>query len=275
MKSNNVNTDILLSCPEWNSLKGLNYRGYASFIGKVANSISFVFEIGNGSIQTTDLFEITHKYRTSGTNSSMSIFNDITGKTISVATSVIQKVPWLVLFNNADHPEFTKWGYDIESTSNDWSNAELQYQNRPEYDSIINGIITKRETDENFSWCASASLRNLIRGMSSCKNDKVEVRAKLPLVPGTWPAFRIPGHNISAAGLPACDEIDNMEYYISDHKKAVATLHQPSHSGGNPESGNIVSPMPSSEFRKYSVEWIPEFIHLFGDDFIIYIINIQ
>ncbi len=124
-------------------------------------------------------------------------------------------------------------------------------------------IIANRES---FSGSPFTSARLLSRGKFSFQYGRVDVRAKLPVGVGTWPAIWMLGNNIGTVGWPACGEIDIMEHKGSELNKIHGTVHFPGNSGGNAIGGTRIASNVTTEFRVYSVEWNAQFIKFLIDD---------
>jgi beta-glucanase (GH16 family) len=157
-----------------------------------------------------------------------------------------------------------------------WSNGEEQhYTNRIDNsfidDSGFLHIVAKQETFTE---------QNLTKNYTSARlNSKfaftygrVDVRAKLPLEAGTWPAIWTLGKNINEDGAfwvsdfgttswPACGEIDIMEHGIfsgEDINYINSAIHTPCCNGGNPNQGGITATDLANEFHVYSLNWSPD-----------------
>jgi beta-glucanase (GH16 family) len=98
------------------------------------------------------------------------------------------------------------------------------------------------------------------------KYGKVEVRAKLPIGGGTWPAIWLLGKNIIETGAywssthgtaywPACGEVDIMEHWGNNQNYVQSAMHTPSSYGGTVNLGGRNIATVSSEFHIYSLEW--------------------
>ncbi len=62
-------------------------------------------------------------------------------------------------------------------------------------------------------------------GLADWKYGKVEIKAKLPIKQGAWPAFWMMGANRSETGWPKCGEIDIMEHVTSAPGVVYGTSH--------------------------------------------------
>jgi beta-glucanase (GH16 family) len=93
----------------------------------------------------------------------------------------------------------------------------------------------------------------------------VEIKAKLPLGEGTWPALWMLGNDIASVGWPACGEIDIMEHVGNTQNKIYGTLHYPNFSGGNAVSKTVNISHSDSEFHIYTVDWCVDTIQFYVD----------
>ena len=173
---------------------------------------------------------------------------------------------WSDEFNKDGSPDPTKWGYDL-GTGNGFGNNELEYYtNRPENVIIKNGVLTIKAIRENYNGSAYTSTRMLTQNKFAFTYGKVEVRAKLPVGVGTWPAIWMLGSNINSVSWPNCGEIDIMEHLGRDLNKIYATLHYPGHSGANGNSATKMIQNATTEFHIYSLVWSPLNIKIYVDD---------
>ena len=259
-ENNNPTTDIAPSNLVVNATVSTDNSGNVNFTATASNAVSYEYDFGNGVYQTVTSGTVTYKYPTSGTytvnvtakNSSGSAIS----KSIQVTVTVSLSLVWSDEFNTAGAPDPSKWGYDIGTGSTGWGNNELEYYtNRPENVTVSNGTLKITAKKESFSGSAYTSARLLTKNKFSTKYGKIEVRAKLPVGVGTWPAIWMLGNNIDVAGWPASGEIDIMEHKGSDQNRIYGTLHHPGHSGGNGDGATTVVSTATTDFNVYAVEW--------------------
>ena len=157
-----------------------------------------------------------------------------------------------------------------------WANGEEQhYTNRIDNSFVDNSgflnIVAKNEifTDQGLSKNYTSARLN---SKFAFTYGRVDVRAKLPIEPGTWPAIWMLGKNINEDGgywdssygttsWPACGEIDIMEHGIfpfEDINYINSALHTPCCYGGNPNQGGTIATDLANEFHVYSLNWSPE-----------------
>jgi beta-glucanase (GH16 family) len=256
-----------------NATVSTNNSGNVSFVAAATNAVSYQFDFGNGFLQTVATGTVTYKYLSSGTYTITVIASSAGGQTvsksISVTVTVVQAIVWAEEFNTDGVPDATKWGYDIGG--NGWGNQELEYYtNRTDNAIISNGSLKIIAKKESFGGSAYTSARLITKDKFSFKYGKIEVRAKLPVGVGTWPAIWMLGDNISTVNWPACGEIDIMEHLGRDLNKIYGTLHHPGHSGANGDGGTVTISNATTEFHKYAAEWSPATIKFLVDDVTFY-----
>ena len=118
----------------------------------------------------------------------------------------------------------TKWEAQIGNGSGGWGNNESEYY-RAENAVVQDGyltIIAKKEDYNGFHY-TSARIRTIHKG--DWKYGKFEIRAKMPVGKGMWPAiWMMPTDNVYG-GWAASGEIDIMEYLGHDVSTVYGTLH--------------------------------------------------
>jgi len=129
-------------------------------------------------------------------------------------------------------------------------------------------IVAKRETFTDQGKTKQFTSARL-NSKFAFKYGRVEVRAKLPIGAGTWPAIWMLGKNINEPGgywastfgslnWPACGEIDIMEHWGTNQNVISSAVHHPIN--GNLSVGEYISnaqnkPGVSINYHVYAVEW--------------------
>ena len=181
---------------------------------------------------------------------------------------------WSDEFNTNGAPDATKWGYDIGKGGDGWGNAELQhYTNRPQNVIVEGGLLKIKAVKESFEGSAYTSARILSKGKFSLTYGKVEIRAKVPVGVGTWPALWMLGSNIDTNPWPACGEIDIMEHLGRDLNNIYSTLHYPGRFGGAANGASKVIPTATTAFHVYSLVWNTSTISMFADGQLIHSVS--
>ena len=115
-------------------------------------------------------------------------------------------------------------------------------------------IITKKENQQGWEY---TSARLLTRIKFNFTFGSVNVRAKLPLGTGIWPAIWMLGANIDAVGWLACGEIDIMKHWSYNPTFISSDIYPPScsGSGANTKVGETTITDYATQFHVYSLEW--------------------
>jgi hypothetical protein len=176
---------------------------------------------------------------------------------------------WSDEFNVDGAPDATKWNYDLgRGPNNDgWGNNEKQNYTTSASNVIVEGgslkITAKKEASGGVDY---SSTRLKSDGKFKFTYGKVEIRAKLPIGKGTWPAIWMLGSNFLAKPWPACGEIDIMEHVGNNQNVILSTLHYPGHFGGGGNTGSKTIPNVSTEFHVYKAIWSPASVTTYVDD---------
>lgn len=113
------------------------------------------------------------------------------------------------------------WGYNLGGGG--WGNNELQvYTNLSTNAYVQNGMlnITATKLYNNYY-----SARMITQGKREFKYGRIDIRAKMPIGKGIWPALWMLGANFATVGWPRCGEIDIMEYLGHEPWKVHGSLH--------------------------------------------------
>lgn len=250
--------------------------GNVSFVSNATNAVSYDYDFGNGVYQTVPTGSVSYKYPTSGTYAVSVTAKSASGltisKQISVTVGVAVVLVWSDEFNTDGAPDPSKWGYDLGGGG--WGNNESEYYtNRLTNAVVSNGTLKINAYKESYSGNSYTSARILTKDKFSFKYGKIEVRAKLPVGAGVWPAIWMLGSNISTAGWPACGEVDIMEQKGSEPDKIHGTLHHPGHSGGNGDGSSTTITNATTEFHRYGFEWSAATMKFSVDDVVYYTFN--
>lgn len=173
----------------------------------------------------------------------------------------------------------TLWHHQtLLPTGTSWYNNEIQhYTNRIQNSYIYNNklyIVAIQEifNDQNITkYYTSARLNS----KKAFLYGTVEIKAKLPIKNGTWPAFWTLGQNILETGgywnnsfgttpWPDCGEIDIMEHLGSNPNYVSSSIHTPSSFGA---TVNTFETYLSSvkDYHIYKMKWDEEKIQFYVD----------
>ena len=184
---------------------------------------------------------------------------------------------WSDEFNNDGRPDSTKWTYDHGFVRN----HELQWY-QPENAKCANGllIIEATKTDvanPNFKEGSEDWRKNrkTIQYLSSCmmtkgKNEwqygRFEMRAKIDISAGLWPAWWTLG---VGKNWPANGEIDIMEYYRKKLLANIACLDQNGAAkwySNRFDTDSLGGKNWADQFHIWRMDWTEKYIELFIDD---------
>ncbi len=176
---------------------------------------------------------------------------------------------WSDEFNGSELNR-TNWNTELGNGNNGWGNNELQY-----YTASFNNVFVsdgnlvieaRKELQSGFSYTSS---RLTTQGKRSFKFGRIDIRAKLPVGKGIWPALWMLGNNITSIGWPACGETDIMELVGTYPSRITGTAHWASPQGSDvmKNSNYILSSKDfSSEFHVFSINWKENEIDWYVDD---------
>lgn len=169
-------------------------------------------------------------------------------------------------------------------------NGELEYYTDRVDNSFVSNdmlnIIAKKETYTSNGFTKDYTSARL-NSKFSFKYGRIDVRAKVPLDQGTWPAIWLVGKNINEPGgyfastygtvnWPGCGEIDMMEHGIFPSQNVnyiQSTLHTPSSFGNSVNNGGIVASDLANSYHIYSMNWSPNQISFLLDGNVYYTYN--
>lgn len=150
----------------------------------------------------------------------------------------------------------TKWSCQI-GNHRGWGNNEKQYY-RAENAVVKDGhltIVAKQESFEGFDY-TSARIRTIHKG--DWKYGKIEMRAKMPIGQGIWPAFWMMPTESVYGGWPVSGEIDIMEYLGHQPHKVHGTLHYGDRPPKNKHTGkpdSLENGDFHQEFHTFTLIW--------------------
>lgn len=165
------------------------------------------------------------------------------------------------------------WNYDIGNSG--WGNNELEcYTSSSNNSFISNGclVISALQQPIVYNGISSnyTSARLNTSGKFSFQYGRMDIRAKLPVAPGMWPALWMLGSNFSTAGWPACGETDLMELVGSNPKQVTGSIHwQMAGSSGEGtinNTYNLTGTDFSQKFHVFTLIWQLNQIQMYVDD---------
>lgn len=166
--------------------------------------------------------------------------------------------------------DLSVWNQETGTGSGGWGNNELEtYTNSLKNSFVSNGNLIIEARRENIGASNYSSARMTTQNKKVFKFGRIDMRAKLPVGKGIWPALWMLGTNISSAGWPACGEIDIMELIGTTPSTVYGTLHWGSIGGAHVSKGanyKLLSGDYSKEFHVFSIIWGENYIQWLVDD---------
>jgi beta-glucanase (GH16 family) len=183
------------------------------------------------------------------------------------------KLAWNDEFNGAQLDQGS-WNYEIGNGNNGWGNSELQYYtNNKKNVFLSSGNLVIEARQENIDGFKYSSARLTTKGKREFSSGRIDIRAKLPIGKGMWPALWMLGSNIGSVNWPACGEIDIMELIGSDPGRVFGTMHWKNANGSHAyEGSNIILSNGSfaNEFHVFSIIWEKDKVRWLMDDKLFY-----
>ena len=165
------------------------------------------------------------------------------------------------------------WNFEL-GNNNGWGNNELEnYTGRIQNAFVSKGSLIIEARRENSTSSQYTSARMTTQGKKSFEFGRIDIRAKLPVGKGIWPALWMLGSNITSVGWPACGEIDIMELIGTYPGRVHSTLHWKASNGNHASMGsqiNLTSGDFSQQFHVYSLVWKQDMLDCLMDDQLIF-----
>jgi len=182
-----------------------------------------------------------------------------------ISTDPTDSIPgWDLVWNDEfsdANIDFTKWEHEVNGQGG--GNNELQYYTDRELNSLIDdGKLVIRALKETYTGpdgtrdYTSARLRTKNKG--DWKYGRFDIRAKLPLGQGLWPAIWMLPTDWVYGGWAASGEIDIMELLGHDPQRVYGTLHYGGEWPNNVHTGDsykLSTGSFSSAYHTFTLEW--------------------
>ena len=169
------------------------------------------------------------------------------------------------------------WNQEIGNGTGGWGNNELEYYtNSLKNVFLSNGNLVIEARKEAVGGFNYSSGRMTTQNKKNFKFGRIDIRAKLPVSKGMWPALWMLGANINSAGWPACGETDIMELVGAYPSRVSATVHWRDGAGAHASKGANYSSMTgdfSQQFHVFSVIWAKDTMKFYVDDNLYLTIN--
>ena len=171
-------------------------------------------------------------------------------------------------------PDSTVWNFRIGDGCNfpqfggcGWGNQEAQYYtDRPENIIIQDGMLQITARRETLGTRDFTSARIDTQNNFDFTFGRVDFRARVPVVGGTWVATWMLGADIDTNPWPGPGEIDVMEHVGNQLNRIFGTTHSPAGFGGTAFGSSTIIPDATTEFHVYSVDWTENMVIFYVDD---------
>jgi len=161
------------------------------------------------------------------------------------------------------------WNTEL-GNNNGWGNHELEYYTgRPQNVFLSNGNLIIEARKETYEGLNYTSARLTTQNKKTFTFGRIDIRAKLPVLKGMWPAIWALGSNISTVSWPECGEIDIMELVGQTPGTVFGTAHWKNSSNGHSYKGGqqaLSSGDFSQNFHVFSILWEKDSIQWLVDD---------
>jgi beta-glucanase (GH16 family) len=175
---------------------------------------------------------------------------------------------WSDEFNGKTVNE-ANWTFDL-GNNNGWGNQELEYYTQSPNNAFVssgNLIIEARQESNNGFNYSSARLKT--EGIQQFTYGRIDIRAKVPVAHGMWPALWMLGSNIGSVSWPGCGETDIMELVGSNPNRVTGSMHWQNSDGSEGTFNNnyfLSSGDFSQQFHVFSLLWQHDTVQFFVDD---------
>jgi len=171
---------------------------------------------------------------------------------------------------NGSSLDLTTWNQEIGNGTGGWGNNELEYYTNSLKNTFLsNGNLIIEARKESISGFNYSSARLTTQSRKDFKFGRIDIRAKLPVSKGMWPALWMLGSNINSIGWPACGEMDIMELIGASPGRVQSTMHWRSTAGTHLSKWAIYD-LPSGDFSQqfhvFSMVWTQDLIKCYVDD---------
>jgi beta-glucanase (GH16 family) len=215
----------------------------------------------------------------------------ITHTCFSQIDVVYNDLVWSDEFDTNGAVNASNWFHQTQLPNGDsWFNGEVQHYTNLTTNSFVNtgmlSIVAKKGNYTNQGVTKQYTSARL-NSKFAFKYGRIDVRAKLPITSGTWPAIWMLGKNVNedggffddtfgTTGWPACGEIDIMEHGIFSSQSinyVQSTLHTPSSYGNSINHGGTLASDLQNNYHVYSMNWSANQISFLLDNVVYYTYN--
>lgn len=151
----------------------------------------------------------------------------------------------------------SKWNFMTGTGNGGWGNNELENY-RKENATVADGFLIITAKKESYGGSQYTSARMTTKNKGDFLYGRFEMRAKMPLGKGLWPAFWLYPSDSKYGGWAASGEIDMMEYLGHEHQTVHGTLHYGGSWPNNTSKGSsftLSSGSFAQDFHIFAFEW--------------------
>tara|TARA_B110000027_G_scaffold133175_1_gene161003 strand:+ start:1464 stop:3068 length:1605 start_codon:yes stop_codon:yes gene_type:complete len=290
LQNNNLGTPWITQCE---IIKPLVLNQWQEIVFNYETDFYLNFDSESGPpIYRSDLNRVVIQVNGENNNDQVVAYiDDITHLDTENNDPVYDNLVWSDEFDGTGSINNSNWHHQTQLIDgNSWANGELQhYTNRQANSYVSNGTLkikAKLETYANQGVTKNYTSARL-NSKFAFRYGRVEVRAKLASVAGTWPAIWMLGKNINENGAywdnlgygtsswPSCGEIDIMEPNI-EKTRVLATWHWDNGSGYqyNGNHINTTNADTSQNFHDYVLVWTPDSMKIYMDSNLVNQMNV-
>ena len=236
------------------------------------NNITFDFGTDSGTYNRLTLF-IDLGTAVAGTYYLDDIDDGTTPTDPNAIDVTYDVLAWSDEFDMDGPVDATKWHHQtIGPNGGQWFNGEQQhYTHRTDNSYVQNGnlyIVAKKENYTSSGVTLGYTSARL-NSKYAFRYGRVDVRAKLPLGAGTWPAIWTLGKNITeqggywqtqgfgTTGWPDCGELDIMEHGLHAVNEVSSAIHTRSSHGATVNTDTYQLSDVHNDWHVYSMNWSP------------------
>ncbi|MCG9791016.1 glycoside hydrolase family 16 protein [Flavobacterium algicola] len=212
--------------------------------------------------------------------------------TLAQVDVVYKDLVWSDEFNTDGALNVNNWFHQIQlPAGGSWYNNEVQHYTNLSSNSYVQaGVLNLVAQKENYTnqGVTKEYTSARLNSKFAFKYGRVDIKAKIPVAAGTWPAIWMLGKNVNEDGgyfdstegtvnWPACGEIDILEHGITRSHPInyiQSALHTPSSHG---ETINVGGAVANSDIDRnyhiYSMNWSPNAISFLLDGVLYYTYN--
>ncbi len=193
---------------------------------------------------------------------------DTTGYTTPVSYPGMH-LAWSDEFNGSTISP-ANWNFE-SGNNNGWGNHELEnYTNRTQNAFVSAGHLVIEARQESYGGNNYTSARMTTQGKQQFTYGRIDIRAKLPVTKGMWPALWMLGSNISTVPWPGCGETDIMELVGSSPNQVTGSLHWQQGGGAVGTYNNNFDLSAGQDFSRkfhvFSIIWANNSVQFLVDD---------